>query len=421
MIGLADCNNFFVSCERTLNPRLEGRAVVVLSNNDGCVVARSNEAKRLGIRMGEPAFRIRDMIDRGDVVALSGNHLLYRDISLRVHDIFRRYAPATVDYSVDEAFLDMEGIPENELAEIGDAIWQSCWSELHIPVTIGFAPSKTLAKIATEVGKKRSEHFLILSDPEYWMEICDKMPVGELWGIGRRLAKRLYQSGVYTIGDFIRKPLLWVRGSMGVVGERSWRELHGESCITLDFKERVLQDSISETRTFPEDIDDYDYLRARIAIYCAHVSKKLREMHGECCGMSVFLQTNRFHLENGFHTPQCGCHFETPTDDAILITNTGVSLLEQIFVPQLAYKRAGVLLSGIIPARPLSPSLFDEGSDVENALRSRRLMRIVDSINAGPGMHTLKLASQLTKGHPGHNDGYSSSFGAPTALPVIGK
>lgn len=152
MLGLVDCNNFFVSCERTLDRSLEGRAVVVLSNNDGCVVARSNEAKLLGVKMGQPAFEIRDMISHGDVIALSGNHSLYREISLRMHDIFRRYAPRTIDYSVDEAFLDMEGIPEIVLPEIGNEMWRCCWEEEHIPVTIGFAPSKTLTKIATETG-----------------------------------------------------------------------------------------------------------------------------------------------------------------------------------------------------------------------------------------------------------------------------
>ncbi|MDE5814282.1 MAG: SOS mutagenesis and repair protein UmuC, partial [Muribaculaceae bacterium] len=143
MVGLADCNNFFVSCERTLNPALENRAVVVLSNNDGCVVARSNEAKRAGIKMGQPAFQIKDRIQSGEIIALSGNHLLYREISIKVHDIFRRYAPNTLDYSVDEAFLLMDGIPDSQLRAIGEAIAANCWDELHIPVTIGFAPSKT--------------------------------------------------------------------------------------------------------------------------------------------------------------------------------------------------------------------------------------------------------------------------------------
>ena len=414
MIGLADCNNFFVSCERTLDRSLENRAVVVLSNNDGCVVARSNEAKRLGIRMGEPAFRIRDMIERGDVVALSGNHMLYRDISLRVHDIFRRYAPSTLDYSVDEAFLLMDGVPDRELAAIGEAIWQTCWEEEHIPVTVGFAPSKTLAKIATEVGKKGGRRVVVLDSGESCHAAFDRMPIGDLWGIGRRLAKRLYTMGVYTVGDFAARPLPWVRSRFGINGERSWRELHGQPCIELDFKECTLQDSISETRTFPEDVSDFDYLRARIAIYSAHVSKRLRAMSGECAELGVFLQTNRFHTERGYHSPSASCEFRPATSDAIAITEAAVGLLERVFDPTLAYKRAGVWLSRITPAKEPELSLFQEDNEcVFEKLRSRKLMSIVDELNKGVGPHVVKLASQLIKGHPGHNDGYSSSFGAP--------
>ncbi|MDE5712807.1 MAG: SOS mutagenesis and repair protein UmuC, partial [Muribaculaceae bacterium] len=154
MIGLADCNNFFVSCERSVDPSLEGRAVVVMSNNDGCIVARSNEAKALGIRMGQPAFEIRDLISSGQVIALSGQHLLYRDISLKIHDIFRKFVPHAIDYSIDESFLDMKGIPDNMLPAIGNEICRTCWNDMRIPVTIGFAQTKTLAKIITEYCKK---------------------------------------------------------------------------------------------------------------------------------------------------------------------------------------------------------------------------------------------------------------------------
>ncbi len=303
MLGLVDCNNFFVSCERTLDRSLEGRAVVVLSNNDGCVVARSNEAKQLGIKMGQPAFEIRDLIVHGDVVALSGNHLLYRDISLRIHDIFRRYAPRTIDYSVDEAFLDMEGIPDDVLEEIGLEICKRCWAEEHIPVTVGFAPSKTLTKIATEVGKKSSRRVVTLFDEQERKQIMDRLPIRELWGIGRRLAKRLYMDGIYTIGAFYDREIMWVRSKLGINGERSWRELHGQPCIELSHLDRKVQDSISETRTFATDISDFDYLRSRIAIFCSHVARRLRAMNAECGEICVFLSSNRFHrshIRNGY-------------------------------------------------------------------------------------------------------------------------
>lgn len=414
MIGLADCNNFFVSCERTLDPGLEGRAVVVLSNNDGCVVARSNEAKRLGIKMGEPAFQIRDKILSGQVIALSGNHLLYRAISLRIHDILREYAPRTLDYSVDESFLLMDGIPDDVLIQIGEEICRVCWEREHIPITIGFAPSKTLAKVATEVGKKSGRRVVMLKDGNEIHEILSKLPIHELWGIGRRLTKRLYMSGVYTIADFADKERIWVRGELGINGERSWRELHGESCIELSHVDRHLQDSISETRTFPTDINDFDYLRSRIVIYSAHVAKRLRAMNGQCGAMSVFLRTNRFHTDHEYLAPEAGIKFPEPVSDTAIIAETGVMLLENIFRPDVAYKRAGVILADITPALTLAPTLFEDMEAKRMAVeKSRKLMAAIDRLNKGPDNNVMKLATELTKGHKGHNDGYSNSFGAP--------
>lgn len=412
MIGLADCNNFFVSCERTLDPSLCGKAVVVLSNNDGCAVARSNEAKKMGIKMGQPAFELRELIQSGRLIALSGNHLLYREISLRIHDIFRRYAPDTRDYSVDEAFLDMSGIPDEALPVIGEEIHKACLVEENIPVTLGFSHSKTLAKIATSTGKKLGRNVNILSTPEEIAATIDSMPIADLWGIGRRTAKKLVTQGIFTVGDFARRPLMWVRAKLGVNGERSWRELHGESCIELSHLERPMQDSISETRTFPIDVNDFDYIRARIAIYCAHVSKRLRAMHGKCGLITVFLRSNRFHTQTGYFAPELSVKMEIPTDDTALITTAAIHALEHIFNPAVAYKRAGVVLSDISEAN-VTPSLFEEDEQAEHRLTSGRLMQAIDRINCGVGPHVVKLAAQLTKGHIGHNDGYSSSFGAP--------
>lgn len=414
MIGLADCNNFFVSCERAVDPTLDGCPMVVLSNNDGCVVARSNEAKGMGVKMGQPAFEIKELIESGKILAYSGNHLLYREKSLRVHDIFRRYVPSTVDYSVDESFLNLDGIPRDVIPEIGEAICETCWEEERLPVTLGFAPTKTLAKIAAEMGKKSGRRVVCLPDAEMFRPMTERMAISELWGVGRRLTKRLYLKGVLTIADFADKDLWWIRKELGVTGERSWRELHGEPCIELSHVTRKMQDSISESRTFPTDIDDFDYLRSRIAIYCAHVSKRLRAMEGECGELTVYLATNRFHKERGYHSPHATVDFSPAVDDASIITRAAVDCLERIFIPGVAYKRAGVVLGRIARRRPLTASLFadveEENSRVE---RSRRLMTAVDGLNLGVGDHVVKLASQLIKNRAGHNDGYSSSFGAP--------
>jgi len=415
MTGLADCNNFFVSCERTRRPELEGRAVVVLSNNDGCVVARSNEAKRAGIRMGQPAFEIRELILSGRVVALSGDHLLYRDISLKVHDIFRRYAPDTIDYSVDEAFLDMSGIPVEFLPGIGEEIWRACWEEQHIPVTVGFAPTKTLAKIITEVTKKSGDHIGVLVGEDNIRDLLQKVPIGDLWGIGRRLAKKMYLWGVYNVCQFADKDLLWVRKNLGVVGERSWRELHGEPCIELSHISRPMQDSISESRTFPEDILDYNYIRARIVRYTSDCAKKLRSMGGVCNCIGVFLQTNRFHLDAGLTAPNASITLPEATSDTSVLVEAALNILDGIYKDNVAFKRAGVYFSDIVPSKENEPGLFDFlDPATEKRAESKRLMKVVDSINIDPGASKIKLASQITKGHSGHNDGYSSSFQAPS-------
>lgn len=412
MLGLVDCNNFFVSCERTLDRSLEGRAVVVLSNNDGCVVARSNEAKLLGVKMGQPAFEIRDMISHGDVIALSGNHSLYREISLRMHDIFRRYAPRTIDYSVDEAFLDMEGIPEIVLPEIGNEMWRCCWEEEHIPVTIGFAPSKTLTKIATETGKRNKLKVVTLFDARERKAIMDRLPIGELWGVGRRLAKRMYMMGVYTIGDFADRDLMWVRAQLGINGERSWRELHGEPCIELSHIDRKIQDSVSETRTFASDIGDFDYLQGRIATFCSHVARRLRSMDAECEEICVFLCSNRFHTEKGYHTPAAATQLPYATSDTALITQAALKLLSAIYNPAYQYKRAGVTLSRIHAAMAEAPSLFDDMEQTRKEKeKKKRLMKAIDSLNPGHGERVIRLATELNVCGSTGADGYSVSFG----------
>lgn len=412
MFGLADCNNFFVSCERTRDPRLERRPVVVLSNNDGCVIARSNEAKALGVKMGQPAFQVKDMIADGRLIALSGDHLLYRSLSIKVHDIFRRFAPSTQDYSVDEAFLDMDGIPVENLNAIGSEIYRCCLSELGLPVTIGFAPTKTLAKIVTETCKKKGRPVGVLTDARNAVPIMRQMPIGDLWGVGRRLAKKLYISGMHTIADFAAKDPKWIRANLGVTGERSWLELHGTPCITLEHIEHDLQDSISESRTFPEDITDYDYVRARISIYTADCAKKLRAMNGVCRRIGVFMSTNPFRSDISRRTLSASVCLDDWTDDTLVLIRAAEGVLDSVFA-DIPLKRAGVWMEDIRDRRSIAPSLFVPPEEQARKSAHSRLMKAIDSINTGPGSQSLKLASQLVNGHPGHNDGYSSSFQSP--------
>ena len=414
MIGLADCNNFFVSCERAKDRSLEGLPVVVMSNNDGCVVARSNEAKALGIKMGQPVFEIKNLVRSGQVIALSGNHLLYREISLKVHDIFRRFIPSTIDYSIDEAFLNADGIPSEQLPIIGQIIYHTCWDELHLPVTIGFSHTKTLAKIVTERCKKTFSNVGVVTAEEEIKKMLGQVAIADMWGIGRRLSKKLYQSGIFSVADFADKPRDWVRQMMGINGERSWLELHGTNAIFLDHVQRNLQDSISETRTFPRDVNDFDWIRARIIMYASSCAKKLRAMNGVCNVVTVFLRTNRFHTEVKAGNTQISVRLPSSTNVTNIICEAAVYGLYKIFNCFYHYKRAGVILSETSRVDAVVPSLFDSDTQCGFLPKSSdKLMEAIDSINSDISKPLVKLASQITCGHPGHNDGYSSSFQAP--------
>lgn len=409
MTGLADCNNFFVSCQRSVNPDLEGRAVIVGSNNDGCVVARSNEAKQLGIKMGQPIFELRDLIRSQKVIAISGHHLLYKEISIKVHEIMRRYAPSTIDYSVDEAFLDMSGIPINVLPEIGRNIVETCKREVRIPITVGFAPTKTLAKVITEISKKRGENVALLHGEENINRVLSQFPINDLWGIGRKLAKRMYLEGIHTAADFASKDLMWVRSKFGVNGQRSWLELHSEPCLTLEHVNRPIQDSISESRSFPFDVDEYDYIRARIAMYTGHCAKRLRSMHALCKQLTVTLQTNRFHTDYVNKSAEISVVFDTPVCDTHTLVGAALEGLQQIFNPAYKYKRAGIILTEIQPGEQHTPSLFSAAEN-NRLTKLRKLSKVIDKLNKGDDPVILPLAAEISNGYPGHNDGYSSTF-----------
>lgn len=380
MTGLVDCNNFFVSCERVKDPSLEGRAVVVLSNNDGCVVARSNEAKAMGIKMGQPFFEVRHLVDRGDLVALSSRGRLYKEISLRLHRIFSRYAPHQIDYSIDEAFLDFTGIPLGELESMAAHLVATCWKEEHIPVTIGVAPTKTLAKVVTHLCKRAGRGWGVVGSAADLHENLEAMPAGELWGIGRRLSKALFREGVYTAGQFMDRDRAWVKKQMGVVGEQLWLELHGVPCKSLGAYERVTQEMISETRTFPHDEFDYETIRERITRYADHVAEKLRAMGGRCGAVTVFLRGNRFNEVTKDFRREAMVSFPQPVMSASVITGAAVDALDRIYAPQVGMKRAGVLLSHLTYSNVVTPSLFDPRSEGEPKAH-KALMKAIDAVN----------------------------------------
>ncbi len=390
MYGLADCNNFYASCERVFDPSLVGRPVVVLSNNDGCVIARSNEAKKLGIAMGAPFFQIRELARRNDVAVFSSNFVLYGDMSRRVMSLLRRFVPAEV-YSIDEAFLDFRGFAEEDLHERGLEIVRTVRRHTGIPLSLGIAPTKTLAKIASKLCKQYPKlgGCCFMHRPEDIEKVLRRFPVGDVWGVGRRWALLLETQGVRTAWDFTQLPPEWIRKKMGVVGLRMWKELQGEPCIGFE-QMPADKKQIATTRTFAHDTGDYEELHRCIAQYAAACAEKLRTQHGLCGEIVVFILTNRHREDVPQYYESRLLKLSVPTDSTLELTAHAAQLLRQIYRKGLVYKRAGVILSDIRSKTGVQRDLFD-AADRD---RHDRLMAAMDRLNAAYGRHKVVTAAE---------------------------
>ena len=283
MFALADCNNFFVSCERLFRPDLNGRPVIVLSNNDGCAIARSNEAKALGIQMGAPLFKIKDIVKREGVTIFSGNMALYGDISHRVQLTLQEFSPSIEKYSIDEAFIDLRGMEEQDLDALAKEISRRCLRNTGIPVSVGIAQTKTLAKIASKLCKSypKLQGGCFMHRPQDIEKVLKRTPIEDVWGIGRRYSKRLHEMGIHTAYEFTQCNADWVRSLMGIGGERTWRELRGEACI--EFEDGVQhKQSICTSRSFSSEIYDLKELQRQVAKFTSMTAEKLRKQQSVC-------------------------------------------------------------------------------------------------------------------------------------------
>ena len=390
MFALADCNNFFVSCERVFRPELNERPVIVLSSNDGCAIARSNEAKALGIKMGDPLFKIRDIVRRNDVTIFSSNMALYADFSRRIRMILREYAPHIEVYSIDEAFLDLRGVDNNDFDAFAKDLSLQCRRLTGIPVSVGVAPTKTLAKIAAELCK----HYPKLRGGCFMHKAADiekvlrKTPIEDVWGIGRRTTPRLKAKGVTTAYDFSRLPKEWVKRNMGINGLRTWQELNGIPAIGFEANAEAKQ-SICNSRSFAKEIYDIKELSEQIAKFATITAEKLRSQNSVCQRLTVFAATNRFHEEEVQQYGHISLPFVEPTDSTLDIVRTAHEALREIFVRGIGYKKAGVIASDIIPRDALHVSMFS----AEENDRHHRLMQAIDKINNTAGCDAVKVAS----------------------------
>ena len=386
MFGLVDCNNFYASCERVFNPSLNGKPIVVLSNNDGCVIARSNEAKVLGIKMGVPAYQIKDLVKQHDVAVFSSNYVLYGDMSGRVMSMLAELAPEIEVYSIDEAFLNLAGI--KDLQSLGANIVRKVSRGTGIPVSLGIAPTKTLAKMANKFAKKYPAYNrLCIIDTEEKREKALKLfEIGDVWGIGRRQAAKLEKQGVKTAFDFTQLPGSWVRKNMTVVGERTWKELRGISCIDME-SAPAAKKQICTSRSFGKMVEDIDTMSEAIATHASACAKKLRQQKSYAMSLMVFIHTNNFREDLPQYWKNTIIKLPVPTSDTLEIVHYALEGLKSIFMPGYQYKKAGVIITEIVTSAQLG--LFDT---VDREKREK-LMQAIDKVN-GEHRHLVKLAVQ---------------------------
>lgn len=387
MYGLIDCNNFYVSCERVFNPGLINRPVVVLSNNDGCVISRSNEAKALGIKMGEPFFQIQKQVKRHDIAVYSTNFTLYGDMSARVMSVLADLVPDMEVYSVDEAFLHLSGI-EN-LEEYAHHIVRTVTKCTGIPVSLGIAPTKTLAKVANHFAKKYRGYreVCIIDSDEKRSKALELTPIGDIWGIGRNYRRTLEYEGVQTAWDFTQKSRSWVRRKMSVVGECTWAELRGRACFGEDDLSADRK-QICTSRSFGTPITSYDELMASIATLASHCVSKLRKQRSMTKAIYLFVQTNRF--KNDVYKLSQMVTLSFSTSDLGEIVGYCRSALDRIYREGLDYKRAGVILLDLQAEATVIRDLFDP----IDRLKQRRLAEALDEIARRNGREMMQIAVQ---------------------------
>lgn len=377
MFALVDCNNFYASCERVFDPSLRNKPVVVLSNNDGCVIARSNEAKALGIPMGAPAFQFEKDFEAKGISVFSSNYSLYGDMSGRVMNILSQFTPEIEIYSIDESFLKFNGFELYDLERIGKEMVERVQSHTGIPISVGLAPTKALAKIANKIAKKfanRTGSVYAIDSEEKKEKALRWTKIGDVWGIGRQHEKRLLNINVKNAWEFIQLPNDYAQKQMSVVGLRLKRDLSGES--TLDFEEVKNKKNIAVTRSFDKMYSDLGDLRERVATYAAKAAAKLRKQNSNCTLLYVFLITNPFRTDLKQYRANMVVKLSNPTQSTMVLTKAALYGLKKIYKPGYQYKKAGVIIMGISPASERQLSLFSEEDP-----RHQLLMKTIDRIN----------------------------------------
>ena len=394
MYALVDCNNFYASCERVFQPHLNGEPIVILSNNDGCIISRSYEAKALGFAMGAPEFQVRQELREKKVHVFSSNYALYGDLSNRVMKILEGYTPNLEVYSIDEAFLNFDGMPIGDFHDYGLQMKQRVQKWVGIPVCVGFAPTKALSKVANKIAKKyqeRTQGIYVIDTEEKRIKALKWTKIEDVWGIGYRLRKKMVAHHILTAYDFTKpQHEAWIRKEMGVLGMRLKYELEGKSVLDLEpIKEQ--KKSIATTRSFPKQLSDWDSLRERVATFAAVCAEKLRKQNSCCHTIIVMLVIDRHKYETQKYYYNKAITLPYATNSTLTISNAAIAILKELYAgnENIKFKKAGVIVTEFIDENKKQLQLFEEENPKHLAL-----MKAMDALNAKIGDRKVKLASQ---------------------------
>ena len=392
LFALVDCNNFYASCERVFNPKLAQQPVVVLSNNDGCVIARSNEAKALGIGMGIPFFKIKNLIAQHHVAIYSSNYSLYGDMSQRVMETLAQFTPEFEIYSIDEAFLNLSGFETRGLVDYGQSIKKTVKQWTGIPVSIGIAPTKTLAKVANYFAKNESSYEGVceLTDARSQTQAMQKLPIEKLWGIGPSYARLMKQNHIMTVFDFKNAPPGWIKKHLGIVGLRMIQELEGNTCLDLEMCPPPKK-GICASRSFGSPIASLEKLEEAVSTYVARAAEKLRRENLATNLLTVFIHTSSF--RENYYSNACTSRLLVASNFTPELIYHAMQALKTIYREGYRYKKAGVYFQDLVLYHQVQQGLFDH----RDRARDAKLMKLMDRLNGKNGAGTIRLASQGLK------------------------
>ncbi len=391
-IALIDCNSFYVSCERLFKPSIRKKPVIVLSSNDGCIISRSSEAKAIGIKMGEPYFKAKKMITENNVCVFSSNYSLYGDISRRVMKTLKHFVPEIEIYSIDEAFLNLSDVPDDEVLKFGKKIRDTVLQWIGIPTSIGIATTKTLSKIANHIAKKEKSGIVSLINKKNIDQILEKIEIKEVWGVGRQLSKFYVSNGIFNANQLKNISNNWIKKSSNVLGSRTAMELRGTSCISLEITQ-LKRKSCCVSRSFGTKVERFQELKESITNHCLNAAEKIRSESLLAKSVTIFIRTSPFQKTKIYYSNSRTIDFPIATENSIEIVKNAILGLKSIFKKGYKYQKSGVILLGLCESKYHNNNLFFSTKDE----KIKNLMKSIDYTNFRYGHSTLSLAVVISK------------------------